>query len=395
MQRRAYYTPVDGESASNISFQKCLLFCPSCTIFLYCTLCFVLLAVISVLFFIFVASHQLHYQSITVEGIPRYYLVHVPHSLRLSSSITFAPLLLVLHDNYANAEAAFTEYNFQQVADSEQFIIVYPLAFPCHTNLSPSYSYNVPHQCWNTGFVNCSATQYGVNDVAFLKELTRRLLLTDTKTSNEQANLAKTYFGNEFLRVSFRKMYMTGFGNGGSMIYNFLHTNETSQFVAVAPISAAMGAKNIDDDKVKIFTPKAPAAILHIHGSEDSIVPIIGGTSSLPTLYGTNFVSLNQSLDLMLTQFQCTPQSIADTRYQKVFKSQNDKVVFTIYNEESSCKLNYDADVMSTIIQAPLHNWNVLNNFIVENALLDKTVELKSKSLAEFIWHILKQYEKN
>jgi len=183
---------------------------------------------IALMLFSHVATAQVS-GSFYFEGLNRDYLTYVPASI---ASGTPAPLVFVLHGFTQTAQGVMQYSNFNEVAESEGFIVVYPNG----VNLS-----------WNVGF-----SSSGVNDVGFLNAL------IDTLDNKYPVNLDR--------------VYACGMSNGGFMSY-LLACELGHRITAIASVAGSMTSFNFND-----CHPKRAVPVMEIHGTSDLIVNYNGAT---------------------------------------------------------------------------------------------------------------------
>lgn len=140
------------------------------------------------------------------------------------------PLLLILHGLTQSAKGIMKYSGFNQLAEREKFIAVYP------DGLNAS---------WNAGF-----GFNAVDDVGFL------IALIDTIQTLHP--------------VDSGSVFSCGFSNGGFMSYQLACT-KSHRFAAVASVAGSMA-----NSQLLICNPEYPVSVLQIHGTEDYIVPFKG-----------------------------------------------------------------------------------------------------------------------
>ncbi|MCF4121782.1 prolyl oligopeptidase family serine peptidase [Antribacter sp. KLBMP9083] len=160
--------------------------------------------------------------TVELDGGPRTYTVHVPETLGGP-----APLVLALHPLSGSGAQLQALSGWDDLADAEGFVVVYP------DGIGGS---------WNAGGCCGAAVQQQVDDVAFLTAV-----LVQVEAS---------------LDIDPDRVYVTGFSNGAMMSYRL--ACETSRFAALAPVGG--------DLRVPCADPQ-PASVLHVHGLADSVVP--------------------------------------------------------------------------------------------------------------------------
>lgn len=174
-------------------------------------------------------------------GLSRSFLVYIP--LRLSDP---APVVLVLHGAASSAARmrSDTAWAFEEVADRDGALIVYPQGFEGNWN-----------DCRATGAVG--ARERSVDDVGFLRAVVARLA-GDPALGGQQ--------------VATDEVFAAGFGNGGHMVLRL--ALEAPDFVTgVAAIAASLpaaGNQNCQESRQAV-------PVLLISGDEDPISPYDGG----------------------------------------------------------------------------------------------------------------------
>ena len=168
-------------------------------------------------------------RTISVAGMEREYLVHVPDTLAAQPS-----LVVFMHGGFGSAAQAEAAYGWDAVADREGFIVAYPEG---------------DGVAWNAGSCCGSPAKTDVDDVAFIAALTAQL---------------QGEFG-----VAPSRTFATGMSNGAMMAYRM--ACDTDTFAAIAPVAGTI---------VTECDAPHPASVLHIHGLEDERVRYDGETGS-------------------------------------------------------------------------------------------------------------------
>ena len=186
----------------------------------------------------------------------RVYHIHIPKRRKPSESL---PVLFVLHGGgRANGKEVAKRTGFNEIADKERFVVVYPDG--------------VGNQ-WNDGrgasaFKN--AKNKDVNDVAFLSELIDHVVATEKCNS--------------------KRVYFTGGSNGGMMTHR-VGIELGDKIAAIAPMIS-----NIPVDIIKSAKPKSKMPVLIMNGTEDPMIPYEGGAVGvLGRKYG-KIVSTDESI---------------------------------------------------------------------------------------------------
>ena len=170
---------------------------------------------------------------ITIDGLERTYLVFVPSKMDRP-----LPVVLAFHGGGGNARQMERFSRFDELAEREGFVVIYPEAIDGN---------------WNDGrgveFMR--AQRENINDVKFV-----RLLLDD---------LGKT------IEIDRRRIFATGISNGG-FISHRLAAEASDLICGIAPVVGGMAPTVFEK-----FDPPQPVSILLIQSDADPLVPIGGG----------------------------------------------------------------------------------------------------------------------
>lgn len=174
-------------------------------------------------------------QTVTVGGIERSYLVHIP-----AHATTPAPVVLVFHGGGGRPQAIANRTGMNELADQYGFIAVYPAGADRANGRGGS---------WNIGGPSSPSS---ADDVAFVGAIL--------------GNLERT------APIDHARIYATGMSMGGVFSYR-LACEMSNTFAAIAPVSATMVEPSCH--------PRSPVAVLHIHGTDDNRIPLNGGRGEL------------------------------------------------------------------------------------------------------------------
>lgn len=169
-------------------------------------------------------------RTLIVEGFERTYLLHVPPGVGVHSPV---PLVLVFHGHRMNAEYLLAMSRFNEIADVEQFLVVYPNG----TGLTEALSFNAGLCCG-------SAEKNNVNEAEFV----RRIL----------SDLEETF------TIDPTRVYASGFSNGALLVYR-LACEMSETFAAIAPVAGNL-----------VFGPCRPrekVSVIHFQGLSDTSAP--------------------------------------------------------------------------------------------------------------------------
>jgi polyhydroxybutyrate depolymerase len=166
------------------------------------------------------------------DGRTRRYDVIVPESIDASAA---APLVLNFH-GYTGTPALQRSLSvIDPVAEAHGFVVVLPAGID---------------NSWNGGGCCGTAESDDVDDVGFARALVKEL--------------------GEMLCIDERRVYAMGFSNGGYLSHR-LACEATDIFAAIGPVGGVIAIPPDD------CAPSRPISVLHVHGTDDFIVPYDGG----------------------------------------------------------------------------------------------------------------------
>lgn len=175
------------------------------------------------------------------DGRRRHFRLYVPTTLRAGE---VAPLLIALHGGLGTSEQFAANSGFDELAEANGFIVVYPdgiRAAPDRPGL----------QTWNGGYCCGPAARQDVDDVGYVRFL---------------IDLVEERFDVDAARI-----FAAGHSNGAIMAYR-LACELSDRIVAIGVQAGSLG---IDDCR-----PKEALSVLHIHGLADTNHPIDGGVGT-------------------------------------------------------------------------------------------------------------------
>lgn len=176
------------------------------------------------------------YQTLEKDGETREYFLHIPSSY---DENTPTPLVVNFH-GFGDCAVNFSEsvgefYGFNEVADNENFIVVYPQAVLREKG-------DVYWEPGDTGSENITE-----NDSYFTKQL-----ITDL---------------NNNYNVDLSRVYATGYSNGGMMAYS-LACSGSDFIAAVGIMSGIMLTETCEANE--------QTSVIHFHGAGDEVLPLDG-----------------------------------------------------------------------------------------------------------------------
>ena len=199
-------------------------------------------------------SESTSYCTIDWDNLEREFYVVFPESF---SSDQSHPLIISLHGgaDYADANMEYT--GFTQINDQNNFVLIFPQG-------------TVAEGKGDTGWYSggdCSNLE--VCDISFIEKLID--------------------YSIEELSIDPGRVYVSGFSNGAFMAYTtacFL----SNKVAAVAPVSGSLSPEDYES-----CDPQRPIPVIHLHGEDDSAIPVQGGDFITPLQLVSNYwSSVNQ-----------------------------------------------------------------------------------------------------
>lgn len=205
------------------------------------------------------------------DGVRRHFRLYVPTTLREGEA---APLLIALHGGLGTSEQFAVNSGFDELAEANGFIVVYPdgiRAVPDRPGL----------QTWNGGYCCGPAVRQDVDDVGYVRFLIELL--------DERFNIDAT------------RTFAAGHSNGAIMAYR-LACELSDRIVAIGVQAGSLG---IDDCR-----PKESVSVLHIHGLADTNHPIDGGKGT--GVSGVEFRSARVAVRTLAELDGCDVETLLD-----------------------------------------------------------------------------------
>jgi polyhydroxybutyrate depolymerase len=177
-----------------------------------------------------------HFCPLTIGGLNRSYLVHVPKGY---DSTKPQPVVLALHGMAMTGSMMVSFAGLNETSEKNNFIVVYPNG----TGFGPL-------QTWNAGGLPPKMANGKPDDVEFIGKV-----LDDLS--------ART-------NVDAKRVYACGMSNGAMMCYR-LAAEMSDRIAAIAPVAGTVA--------ITESHPKRPVPVLHFHGNADPIVPFRRATT--------------------------------------------------------------------------------------------------------------------
>jgi polyhydroxybutyrate depolymerase len=232
-------------------------------------------------------------RTVTHDGLERSYILYVPDSVNWSQPV---PLVFVFHGGTGNRESAIRMSGFNEVADQNGFMVVYP-------NGTGRLS-DEKLLTWNGGTCCGYAQEKGVDDVGFV-----RAVITDVQT---------------LATIDEKRIYATGLSNGGILSHR-LACEAADIFAAVAPVAGTLN-----------FVPCQPAqpiSVIEFHGTEDQHILYDGGAGP-EALVDVGFASVSDSVEFWVSANACNPEPetrLLETTQHEVWTGCTDSTAVELY----------------------------------------------------------------
>lgn len=218
------------------------------------------------------------------DGLNRSYVYYTPSTWNSTSSM---PLLLVLHGLTQTGAGVMDITQFNQLAESNGFIACYPDGI---------------NNAWNA---NMNITVSTADDQGFLEQLA-------------------LYFQQNF-NTDPTRQYLVGFSNGGFMSHKMACESDMC-FAAIASVSG-----NMSDTTYNQCAPSYQPALLHIHGTNDLVVPYNGGSQT--------GVSVDQTMNKWKSFLSCDPNPSTTAMPNNSLTDLSSPTLYTYQNCSSALKL--------------------------------------------------------
>jgi polyhydroxybutyrate depolymerase len=175
--------------------------------------------------------------TLQLDGYERNYIVHIPPAEKLQKPV---PLLFHIHGGGGTAKgtAGLTFGRFNELADRDGFIVVYP---------------NAIDKNWNDGrtLEDVNAWKENIDDVGFITAIVDEI--------------------KQKYKIDATRIFTTGMSNGGFMSSRLL-CDAADIFRGGAILTASLSK-----DYIPQCDPQKPVAVMVMNGTDDPLVPYDGG----------------------------------------------------------------------------------------------------------------------
>jgi polyhydroxybutyrate depolymerase len=292
--------------------------------------------IVTLVFSLLLVVAQDEFRTLNFEGLERTYLIHIPQGYDAQTPV---PLLLMLHGRGGNGEDIAELTNFSDLADENNFIVLYPDGLDNQWN----YVKDVP------GY--SSMTQ---DDTAFL------LALLDEVSS--QYSIDET------------RVYVAGFSNGGFMTQR-LACDAPERFAAFASVAAA-GFGGMPE----LCKTPSPISILFIHGTFDAVIPWQGMVRG----NGYMLAPVTDTLAFW-SQYASCEGEVTDTALPQ--KGESPETSVTLF----SVGCGADNEVLLYAVQGGGHNWPGVDDLMSQDWAGTTNMDIRA---SEVIWEFFSEHQK-
>ena len=292
------------------------------------------------------SREDLLYSSFQYDEIERTFYLHLPNGFNELESL---PVVMVLHGGgKGDGDDIATHFGFNEIADIEGFIAVYP---------------NGVESQWNDGRGKTFRRNEGnedIDDVGFLSAL------IDSLIQNYKADP--------------KRIYVTGVSNGGMMTFR-LGCEITSTLAAITPVIANMPVNIANDCK-----PDSPLPVLIMNGTKDPLVPWEGGQVKFLGRKMGEVLSTENSVRFWVEHNKCFEEPV--TVSLPDFDDEDESIVRVVtYKSNES-----DTEVVLYAVIGGGHNIPGSKTPDVRLLLGNKNNDINA---AEVIWNFLKKHKRN
>ncbi len=249
-----------------------------------------------------------HVRTLQIGQTKRTYLVHIPEKLDPEKRPEqTAPVVLALHGAAMNGPMMAWLSGLNKKSDEAGFIVAYP------SGTGPAGLLT-----WNAGGFTGKPGVRKPDDVAFIG-----------KVLDDMATVAN---------IDTKRVFACGMSNGAMMSYR-LAAEMSDRIAAIAPVAGTIAIEN--------SRPQRAVPVLHIHGTEDRLVPFGGPSEKLPAII--KFKSVADSIQTWVKLDGCDEAPATD-----VLSRDGDelKITRTTYSGGRD-----GAEVVLIVVEGGGHTW--------------------------------------
>lgn len=273
------------------------------------------------------------------QGRERTYLIHLPPKEKMQKQV---PLLFHLHGGGGTSYGCMglTFGRFNELADREGFIVVYPQGF---------------EKQWNDGRTGNFRTeeQLKLDDVGFIVKITEEL--------------KKKY------KIDNTKIFTAGMSNGGFMSSRLI-CDRPDIFNGAAIITATLSKEYFPK-----CNPSKPVAVLIMNGTDDPLVPYNGGFVKVFKKTRGEIISTDDLIQFWKEKNACTNKEVIKP------KDKYDDGTSLIIEKYTVCKTG--GSLLLYKIEGGGHTWPGGKQYLGEK-LIGKTS--KEINACDEIWNFFK-----
>ena len=280
-----------------------------------------IITIITILVNYSVCSAQLRTETgyLKYDGFDRTYELFVPDNYSPQKNY---PLVFILHGGGGKAKGLIrtTRYRFNQLANGDGFIAVYP---------------NGIEKSWNDGARDtlAPARKLNIDDVGFINALIVKL--------------------EDQLSINQKQIYACGISNGGFMSQRLAY--ELSDKIKGIGVVAA----NLSEVQSQKPIPEYPVPVIFINGTDDPLVPYKGGYVTVFRQKRGKVLSVSETIETWKKMDGCT-QKIEETPFPDINKNDGCTAVKTIWQNPGNSKIKIEA----IMIQGGGHTWPGTNQYL-------------------------------
>jgi len=273
-------------------------------------------------------------EQVMIDGIRRTYVIKLPKNYYADDSNR--ALVIGLHGGGGSANQFERAYGFDQKADQEGFVAVYPDGVQKQDGQGL-----LKVRTWNAGTCCDFAMYTDVDDVKFISTLID--------------NISSRFHINR------KKVYVTGMSNGGMMAYR-LASELPDKIAAIGVVSATMVAP-------KEVSRQGVVPVVHIHSALDTKVPFAGGTG----IADYNFPPVMDGINYWVSRNLCMVDPVVEQHQGyslQSWKSSSGNILIQCYLTEdgghawpSSAVQGRRGDTPSKVLNATSLIWDFCNRF--------------------------------